>query len=660
MAITGILPDIGLPVSVPGFDESILDDLTPGQLTWLATVILKRLGPKFADPAVAHEFATFNISPGADWSGYKPGDEPHVALSESEASDIPEKPHAAAHENNAQWKPPARPLPTPPDRYFDSLPALASMIAQQQRALDSILTNFARHVDAALLQSQPTYFGAPIGVKAYRDAPTYFREVLKFSRTATKKIHDRLPYVTFTPGQDSALAWTHPKLAHVAQAFSDGRISGENLDRIISLDQELTKYAHKVGKDTRYKDEVLAAFEPSLVDAAETSTPDELSKAKQRWASTIAHAIDPDGPPVAEAVRKRADNAINTKTMPDGSGRIWMHATNEVYIMFQDFGLKQLNGSGTTVELPQDLIDLLRVQQDTLEDENEDSESSAASDDLPRFDNLNDLKFTHDPDEPVAIDADGNTVSAEELNPLDEFTPGQQLGAIMIGLFMNLLTMDQTELQIKKSHGAPSKLHIVQDIETAYKTLGLGQLPEEVRRPPGKAGVLPPVISRPNPDTAPPCFDPTHTLGYQPPSWTAYMSEAINIGPIHSSTAKVLACDTEIHSNIWSQHHMILQQGRAFRLFTTAQRQAVLARDRGCQAPGCTVPAVYCQIHHILSWYLGGKTNIDNAVALCSRHHDDVHNGKWVIRKHHGMIFFQPAPWLDPYQPLLRNLYWAL
>ena len=119
-----------------------------------------------------------------------------------------------------------------------------------------------------------------------------------------------------------------------------------------------------------------------------------------------------------------------------------------------------------------------------------------------------------------------------------------------------------------------------------------------------------------------------------------------------------LACDSELVGQIWDGPDTVLQQKRAFRLYTAVQRRAILARDKGCQAPGCTTPAVYCDIHHVKEWAAGGKTDETNAITLCPHHHGAVHNGKWTIRRHQGLTFFQPAPWLDPSQPLLRNLYW--
>ena len=416
------------------------------------------------------------------------------------------------------------------------------------------------------------------------------------------------------------------------------------------MDKDLTKYVHKTKALPEVKREILLAFEDALVDAAETLTPDEFSAAKTRWANKIAHAMDPDGPLVADAIRKQPDNAIRTQNLADGSGKISMHATPAVYAAFKNWSLHQLNFNGTPVEIPQEVLDLLATGDD---DDQETLDPAAAVNDL------NDLKSTPDPDA-TAEDPDGATLSAEETAAIDPLTTGQRLAAIVIGMFQNLLSMDPKDLGAKKAHGASAQLMIVQDIQTAYETLGVGALPEAVRRPPEAAGVLPPIITVKNPDDQPLCLNPDHTRGHSPPSWTQYMSEAVNIGAIRPADAAPLACDSKLVGQIWNGHHEVLAQYRAHRLFTPTQRRAILARDRGCQAPGCTVPAVYCQIHHIVEWLNNGTTNVDNAITLCAHHHGAVHNGKWKIRKHHGVTFFQPAPWLDPTQPLLRNLYWAL
>ncbi len=645
---TQILPNIGSPVSSPAFEESAISDMSVGEVVYAATLFAIEMVKRMSDPATGPEFARFVTQPGADWTGFKPQqatpDQDHVTGDDTqEPSEQLEYKDATAEQTKD-----IPPVPVPPDNYYDSLPAIAHMLRQHQHATDAVVTHFAAHLVPAI-DDQAALLGTPEGVEGYKDSAAYFREVLKFSRAQTKKIHDRVPYVTWASGKDPSWKAYQPTFLKVAKSYAAGQISGENLDRIVSLDQDLTKYVHKTKALPEYKNEVMQTFEPALVDAAETATPDELSQAKSRWANKIAHAIDPDGPPVAEAIRKQADNAIRTQNMADGSGKISMHATAPVYAAFKNWALHQLNYHGTQVDVSQDLLDLLG------------DSTTEAPDTAQTVNDLNDLPSQPNP-EAAAQDAEGNTVPADEIAQLESLSTGQRLAALMIGMFQNVLTMDPTELGAKKAHGASAQLMIVQDIETAYETLGVGALPEAVRRPPGPAGVLPPIITLPNPDDSdqPPCFNPAHTTGYSPPSWTQYMSEAINIGPIRPTDAAQLACDSKLVGQIWNGNHDVLAQHRAHRFFTPSQRRAILARDRGCQAPGCTVPAVYCQIHHLIEWHNNGPTDVDNAITLCAQHHGAVHNEKWTIRKYHGITFFQPAPWLDPTQPLLRNLYWAL
>ena len=37
-------------------------------------------------------------------------------------------------------------------------------------------------------------------------------------------------------------------------------------------------------------------------------------------------------------------------------------------------------------------------------------------------------------------------------------------------------------------------------------------------------------------------------------------------------------------------------------LFDEAQRIVLYARDRGCTAPGCTVPGYYSEVHHVTDY----------------------------------------------------------
>src|SRR5699024_5497 len=170
-----------------------------------------------------------------------------------------------------------------------------------------------------------------------------------------------------------------------------------------------------------------------------------------------------------------------------------------------------------------------------------------------------------------------------------------------------LLRMDPKDIGIKKSHGASAQLIIVQYIQTAHLTPVASPMPSVAQGPPGPAGILAPVIKRSNPDTPEhPPDDVDFSGQVNRVAWATFQSTAVNTGPMHPQDADILCCDSELVGQIWNGPDTVLNQKRTQRLFTTAQRRAILARDRGCQAPGCSVPAVYCDIHHIKDWLAGG------------------------------------------------------
>lgn len=98
--------------------------------------------------------------------------------------------------------------------------------------------------------------------------------------------------------------------------------------------------------------------------------------------------------------------------------------------------------------------------------------------------------------------------------------------------------------------------------------------------------------------------------------------------------------------------------GRSQRLFTAAQRAALVARDGGCVFPGCDRPPSWCEAHHIDHWQRdGGRTAVDVGVLLCRHHHLLVHNAGWEIRRRdvggadgsHEVVLI-PPPSIDPRQ----------
>lgn len=94
---------------------------------------------------------------------------------------------------------------------------------------------------------------------------------------------------------------------------------------------------------------------------------------------------------------------------------------------------------------------------------------------------------------------------------------------------------------------------------------------------------------------------------------------------LSAGTIRRLACDAQLIPIVLGGPSEALDVGLTKRLFTPAQRKAVLLRDKGCSFPGCSTPAGWTDIHHVIHWIFGGATDLSNAAALCRRHHVIVH-----------------------------------
>ena len=131
-------------------------------------------------------------------------------------------------------------------------------------------------------------------------------------------------------------------------------------------------------------------------------------------------------------------------------------------------------------------------------------------------------------------------------------------------------------------------------------------------------------------------------------------------GPITASTVRKIACDADIIPILLGGHGRILDIGRASRVFPPHIRKAITARDLGCAFPKCTIPAPWCEAHHITYWSRGGSTGSGNGTLLCSHHHHLIHKEQWTIQLRSGVPWFIPPPHLDPGQVPRRNRYFRL
>jgi hypothetical protein len=74
-----------------------------------------------------------------------------------------------------------------------------------------------------------------------------------------------------------------------------------------------------------------------------------------------------------------------------------------------------------------------------------------------------------------------------------------------------------------------------------------------------------------------------------------------------------------------------LDLGRTTRLANAAQRRALRAIYPRCAIPDCLTRFDHCKIHHVHWWRHGGRTDLENLLPVCVRHHTAIHDEGWVI-----------------------------
>jgi Domain of unknown function (DUF222) len=108
---------------------------------------------------------------------------------------------------------------------------------------------------------------------------------------------------------------------------------------------------------------------------------------------------------------------------------------------------------------------------------------------------------------------------------------------------------------------------------------------------------------------------------------------------------KRLLCDANLTFIVQGEHHEPLWMSRTVRSATPAQWRALVARDRHCAFPGCTVKPIWCQAHHILEYDRdNGPTDIDNMALLCGGHHTTVHKPGWTAKMDPGQYLVITKP----------------
>lgn len=133
-----------------------------------------------------------------------------------------------------------------------------------------------------------------------------------------------------------------------------------------------------------------------------------------------------------------------------------------------------------------------------------------------------------------------------------------------------------------------------------------------------------------------------------------------------TATGSLLPMSTVIQMASHAYHYLCifdkdtgraLHLGRTRRIASADQRIVLLARDRGCTRPGCTVAGANCQVHHAVSdWAADGQTDVDDLTLACPKDNREVKPGGWRTRKRKdGRTEWIPPPHLDSRQSRVND-----
>ncbi len=99
---------------------------------------------------------------------------------------------------------------------------------------------------------------------------------------------------------------------------------------------------------------------------------------------------------------------------------------------------------------------------------------------------------------------------------------------------------------------------------------------------------------------------------------------------LHPDIASRLSCDARLQYVLTDKQGNALGIGRASRNVPRWLHRQLLYRDHGCTFPGCGTK-MFLKAHHIWHWELGGPTDYDNLVLVCTFHHKLLHEGGWSV-----------------------------
>ncbi|MEV4902219.1 DUF222 domain-containing protein [Citricoccus sp. NPDC055426] len=525
-----------------------------------------------------------------------------------------------------------------------SLPVIHRDIEDLGRVMTAIHTSLAGHAARAMEDGglREPLLGIPGGARPFRDAPDWMVRTLRIGRPEARRRIQRArqtqpPAPELSGHRRSA---TYPVLA---EAFLHGTIDPTALDLITRALQDTREDAEAGGVDAQLGEEWLRQGEELLTSQAGVLDAESMRHACARWRQWAQHALNPDGIEPSEALPN-----LQQGLSYQGKRRRF-HQWKILADDLQHEVLSTIAGAATNPRA-KGSFDPEDPTGSTGPADPADPTGSTESNDgeTPGPVHSDGPGVPATPAESAAAeggcDPDRSWDRAAELATDPRTRHQRQLDGLTSALMGALSLTDGNGLP--DSGGGRPLVMVAIDYQTLADQWARGAAGETTSS-------APPVAPDPPHQPHPP--GTAEMLPFDPGD---FRSEAVFTGPISPTTIRALACDADLLPVVLGGAGQVLDVGRSQRLFPARLRKAVTARDGGCTAPGCTMPAPWTEVHHVQWWTRGGPTSVDNGVLLCNRHHVAVHGGSWDITLEDGIPWFVPAPFIDPFRKPLRNHYW--
>jgi hypothetical protein len=100
-----------------------------------------------------------------------------------------------------------------------------------------------------------------------------------------------------------------------------------------------------------------------------------------------------------------------------------------------------------------------------------------------------------------------------------------------------------------------------------------------------------------------------------------------------------LACNHDILPMVLGGDSVPIDLGRASRLFSKDQRDALAVMDGGCTAPGCDRPPSWCEVQHTEPWAAAhGPTDLAKGTLHCNACHHTADSEGWKYKRINGRM----------------------